>query len=69
MYSQCVDGGWIFDIRSTAVKQTMCSVPYADSGMHLIPAELEDEDVLFVEIFSPQVTSVLKWGISNQATP
>lgn len=48
MYSQCVDGSWIFGYMIDGCQADYVSVPYADSGMHLIPEELEDEDVLFV---------------------
>jgi alcohol dehydrogenase len=48
MYSQCVDGSWIFGYKIDGCQADYVRVPYADSGMHLIPAELEDEDVLFV---------------------
>ncbi|HPQ10515.1 MAG TPA: alcohol dehydrogenase, partial [Bacillota bacterium] len=48
MYSQCVDGSWIFGYMIDGCQADYVRVPYADSGMHLIPEELEDEDVLFV---------------------
>ena len=47
MYSQCVDGSWIFGYKIDGCQADYVR-SYADSGMHLIPAELEDEDVLFV---------------------
>ena len=48
MYSQCVDGSWIFGYMIDGCQADYVRVPYADSGMHLIPEELKDEDVLFV---------------------
>jgi len=48
MYSQCVAGSWIFGYMIDGCQADYVRVPYADSGMHLIPEELEDEDVLFV---------------------
>ena len=48
MYSQCVHGSWIFGYMIDGCQADYVRVPYADSGMHLIPPELEDEDVLFV---------------------
>ena len=48
MYSQCVDGSWIFGYMIDGCQADYVRVPSADSGMHLIPEELEDEDVLFV---------------------
>ncbi|NLM39225.1 MAG: alcohol dehydrogenase catalytic domain-containing protein [Firmicutes bacterium] len=48
MYSQCVDGSWIFGYMIDGCQADYVRVPYADSGMHLIPEGLTDEDVLFV---------------------
>jgi len=48
IYSQCVDGSWIFGYMIDGCQVDYVRVPYADSGLHLIPPELEDEDVLFV---------------------
>ena len=52
MYSQCVDGSWIFGYMIDGCQADYVRVPYADSGMHLIPESLEDEDVLFVGGYS-----------------
>lgn len=48
IYSQCIDGGWRFGNNLNGSQADYVRVPYADQGMHLIPDELEDEDVLFV---------------------
>ncbi len=48
IYSQCENGSWIFGYMIDGCQADYVRVPYADSGMHLIPNDLEDEDVLFV---------------------
>lgn len=48
VYSQCIDGGWRFGNNLNGAQAEYVRVPYADMSMHLIPDELEDEDVLFV---------------------
>ena len=48
MYSQCTTGSWIFGYMIDGCQADYVRVPYADSGMHLIPDNLTDEDVLFV---------------------
>jgi alcohol dehydrogenase len=47
-YSQCVDGSWIFGHLIDGCQADFVRVPYADSGMYVIPDSLTDEDVLFV---------------------
>jgi alcohol dehydrogenase len=47
-YSQCVDGSWIFGHLIDGCQSDFVRVPYADSGMYVIPDSLTDEDVLFV---------------------
>lgn len=48
MYSQCTTGSWIFGYMIDGCQADYVRVPYADSGMYIIPDGLEDEDVLFV---------------------
>jgi alcohol dehydrogenase len=48
MYSQCTTGSWIFGYMIDGCQADYVRVPYADSGMYIIPDSLEDEDVLFV---------------------
>ena len=48
MYSQCVDGSWIFGYMIDGCQADYVRVPYADSGMYIIPESLTDEDVIFV---------------------
>ncbi len=48
MYSQCTTGGWIFGYMIDGCQADYVRVPYADSGMYIIPDSLTDEDVLFV---------------------
>lgn len=48
MYSQCTTGSWIFGYMIDGCQADYVRVPYADSGLHLIPDNLTDEDVLFV---------------------
>lgn len=48
MYSQCTTGSWIFGYMIDGCQADYVRVPYADSGLHLIPESLTDEDVLFV---------------------
>lgn len=48
IYSQCISGSWLFGYKIGGCQADYVRVPYADAGMHLIPDELEDEDVLFV---------------------
>ena len=48
MYSQCVDGSWIFGYMIDGCQADYVRVPYADSGMYIIPEGLTDEDVIFV---------------------
>lgn len=48
MYSQCTTGSWIFGYMIDGCQADYVRVPYADSGLFLIPDGLTDEDVLFV---------------------
>lgn len=48
IYSRCENGSWIFGYMIDGCQADLVRVPYADSGMYLIPDGLEDEDVLFV---------------------
>ena len=48
LYSQCTNGSWIFGYMIDGCQADYVRVPYADSGLHPIPDELTDEDVLFV---------------------
>lgn len=48
MYSQCTTGSWIFGYMIDGCQADYVRVPYADSGMYIIPDGLDDEDVLFV---------------------
>jgi len=48
MYSQCVDGSWIFGHLIDGCQADYVRVPYADAAMYIIPDGLTDEDVLFV---------------------
>ena len=48
MYSHCETGSWIFGYKIDGCQADYVRVPYADSGMYLIPDSLADEDVLFV---------------------
>lgn len=47
-YSHCEDGSWIFGYKIDGCQADYVRVPYADTGMYLIPDGLTDEDVLFV---------------------
>lgn len=48
IYSRCENGSWIFGYKIDGCQADYVRVPYADSGMYLIPDSLTDEDVLFV---------------------
>ncbi|MCO1603423.1 alcohol dehydrogenase [Desulfosporosinus nitroreducens] len=48
IYSRCENGSWIFGYKINGCQADYVRVPYADSGMYLIPDSLADEDVLFV---------------------
>lgn len=48
MYSQCTTGSWIYGYMIDGCQADYVRVPYADSGMYIIPDSLTDEDVLFV---------------------
>ena len=48
LYSHCVDGSWIFGYMIDGCQADYVRVPYADSGLYLIPDNMTDEDVLFV---------------------
>ncbi|HHU08197.1 MAG TPA: alcohol dehydrogenase catalytic domain-containing protein [Clostridiaceae bacterium] len=48
IYSQCTTGSWIFGYKIDGCQADYCRVPYADSGLHIIPEGLTDDDVLFV---------------------
>jgi len=48
IYSQCTTGSWIFGYMIDGCQADYVRVPYADSGMYIIPDSLTDEDVLFV---------------------
>ena len=47
-YSQCTTGSWIFGYLIDGCQAEYVRVPYADTGLHIIPEGLTDEDVLFI---------------------
>lgn len=47
-YSHCENGSWIFGYMIDGCQADFVRVPYADTGMYIIPDGLTDEDVLFV---------------------
>ena len=47
-----VDGSWIFGYMIDGCQADYVRVPYADSGMHLIPEGLTDEGVICGDILS-----------------
>ena len=47
-YSQCTTGSWIFGYLIDGCQAEYVRVPYADTGCHVIPKGLTEEDVLFI---------------------
>lgn len=47
-YSQCTTGSWIFGYLIDGCQAEYVRVPYADTGLHVIPEGLTEEDVLFI---------------------
>lgn len=48
IYSHCVTGSWIFGYMIDGCQAEYVRVPHANMGLHLIPEDLTEEDVLFV---------------------
>ncbi len=49
MYGQCLNGGgWIFGHLINGLHAQYARVPFADTSLFRVPAELEDVDVLFL---------------------
>jgi Threonine dehydrogenase and related Zn-dependent dehydrogenases len=47
-YSQCTTGSWIFGYLIDGCQAEYVRVPYADTGLHIIPEGLTEEDLLFI---------------------
>ena len=47
-FSQCTTGSWIFGYLIDGCQSEYVRVPYADTGLHIIPEGLTEEDVLFI---------------------
>jgi alcohol dehydrogenase len=62
-YGMCTGGGgWIFGHRIDGLQAEYARVPFADTSVYKIPAELEDEDVLFLADILPTAYEV---GVLN----
>jgi alcohol dehydrogenase len=62
-YGMCTGGGgWIFGHRINGLQAEYARVPFADTSVYKIPAELEDEDVLFLADILPTAYEV---GVLN----
>lgn len=48
MYSQCETGSWVFGYLIDGSQSEFVRVPHANMGLHQIPDDLTEEDVLFV---------------------
>jgi alcohol dehydrogenase len=64
-YSQCLGGGgWILGHMINGVQAEYARVPFADNSVHKVPAELTDEQVLFLADILPTAYEV---GVLNGA--
>ena len=62
-YGQCTGGGgWIFGHLIDGLQAEFARVPFADTSVHKIPAELTDEQVLFLADILPTAYEV---GVLN----
>lgn len=48
LYSQCERGGWLFGNTIDGCQAEYVRVPYAHTGLHIIPEGLKEEDLLFI---------------------
>jgi alcohol dehydrogenase len=64
-YSQCLGGGgWILGHMIDGLQAEYARVPFADNSVHKVPAELTDEQVLFLADILPTAYEV---GVLNGA--
>jgi len=62
-YGQCTGGGgWIFGHLIDGLQAELARVPFADTSVYKVPAELSDEDVLFLADILPTAYEV---GVLN----
>ena len=60
--SNCANGGWVLGNTSDGCQAEYVRVPYADNGLHLIPAAVSDEIALML---SDIVPTGLEMGVIN----
>ncbi|HXG41484.1 MAG TPA: zinc-dependent alcohol dehydrogenase family protein [Dehalococcoidia bacterium] len=54
MYGQCENGGgWVFGHLIDGLHAERARVPFADTSLYSLPAELDDEDVIFLADILP----------------
>lgn len=53
MYSHCENGGWILGHKIDGTQAEYVRVPYADTSVHLIPAEVDEEAVVMLSDIFP----------------
>jgi Threonine dehydrogenase and related Zn-dependent dehydrogenases len=62
-YGQCIGGGgWIFGHLIDGLQAEYARVPFADTSVYKIPAQLDDEEVLFLSDILPTAYEV---GVLN----
>jgi alcohol dehydrogenase len=52
-YGQCLGGGWIFGHLINGLQAEYARVPFADNSVYKVPAQLTDEQVLFLADILP----------------
>jgi alcohol dehydrogenase len=53
MYSHCRRGGWLFGRLIDGLQAEFARVPFADTSLYKVPAELTDEQVIFLADILP----------------
>ena len=53
MYSHCTAGGWLLGNSIDGTQAEYVRVPFADTGLYLLPAEVEDEAAVMLSCILP----------------
>ena len=67
MYSHCLNGGWVLGNSIDGTQAEYVRIPFADSGLHLLPPEVDEESAVMLSCILP--TGLECGALSGQVKP
>ena len=67
MYSHCLNGGWVLGNSIDGTQAEYVRTPFADSGLHLLPPEVDEESAVMLSCILP--TGLECGALSGQVKP